>query len=207
MAGEDGAPPPSRMLEDYYSPHPRMVLPEPVVVAGAPGSDAGAIVHSMASFTGLPILQVDRWIEARSEKAIAGLAVTAGAAVVAAQAAAALERSLTRRPPPLVALEGAAPALPQMEALREEVVLVHVRRSPAQLLRRIRARLEAVPGCLPQFPFGAPDDAGCLEPLVRDRDALFANAELVVEAGDRGAVEVARELIATLDRITRPKHL
>jgi len=178
-----------------------------LVLAGQPGSGSLAVAHAMAARSGLPLFLIDRWIENHAGRSLAHLLAAEGSGELEAEAAKGLAAGLRRRPHAIIALEGAGLSSRPADDAENDAVWIHIRRSPEELLERIRRQLDARAGSLPNFPFGAPGCVRELQPILQGREALLGAADAVIDAEGREALSIAREILASLDRITGTRRV
>ena len=156
---------------DYYSPHPRVVLGRPLVLAGEMGCGIPAIGRGIAARTGLRFCELDRVIEHAAGRSLARIDAPAARRATEARADGALATVLARRPCGVVVLDRAWPA-GSCELLEDEALLIEIRRS--------RAGEEG-------------------EPEASERRALLASAHLIVEAEALHPHRVVSNLLASID--------
>lgn len=190
------------MSGGYYDPHPLVSLSVPLVLVGHPGSGVAPIGRGVAARTGLPFNDVARSAEASAGCSRSQLVVEHGIGALRRAETRALARAIRRRPCGVVVLSSGA--LEEADARRwlaADTRTVYVRRPLPVLLDGVRRTLARAPGSLPEFLMGAPEDPDSLGSYLAPREALLASFDAVVEAGDRTAVAVAGEILASLGRL------
>lgn len=188
-------------MDDYYAPHPRLLLDQPLLLVGQVGSGTSAIARSIAARTGVPFADVDRDVESEAGRALAELVGHEGLAALAERSARALDRALSRRPCAVIA-GGSAPVAAERAAwARERAGVVYVRRPADALWRRIRAQLEDRPGSLYPFALATPETPEALQPFLDAQEPELARAHVLLDGGDRHVHAIAAELVDALDRI------
>ena len=193
-------------MQDYYSPHPRLVLGEPILLVGQVGAGVTFVARAVAARTGVSFGDVDRLVESRAGCSIAALLERDGPDELRVQAGSALVAALERRPCGVVAIEQLAFEAEALERARGVARGVYVRRPASVLLARIQRQLAGQP-CMHPFQLGVPGCQGDLTRFLGEREAVLASAEVVLEAGERHPHAVADELIASLDRLTSVDRL
>ncbi|MEM7410425.1 MAG: shikimate kinase [Myxococcota bacterium] len=194
-------------MDDYYAPHPRLLLGEPLVLAGHVGAGTAATARAMAARTGLPFCEVDRMAENAAGRSLGQVLSGEGLAALARYGSQALDRALDRRPCAVIALGHTALSDEGRVRLRDEARLVYLRRPTSVLLTRIQERLRVSPGSLFQFSLGTPTSVEELVPFFEPREEVLREADTVVEAGDRHPHEIASQLLDALDRISAVDRL
>jgi shikimate kinase len=193
-------------LDDYYSPHPRIALSEPLLLVGQAGSGTTQVAHAIAARTGIPFADIDRNVE-NAAGCLPQLVATEGLGALAERSARALERAVARRPCAVIAGGSAATTPAVMEWACEQARVVYVRRPPDVLLRRILAQLESQPGSLYQFALATPASSEELAPLLEAQEPALESAHVILEAGARHPHLLSTELIDALDRIAGAERL
>lgn len=194
-------------MDGYYDPHPRVVLAEPVVLAGHVGSGVPQVARAMAARSGLPFVEVDRMLEAAEGQALGKIAAQHGFAGTRLLARRTLDRALRRRPCNLIVL--GSPAIEASE-LREALGgarMVYIQRPPSVLLARLRKREAEHPGSSYGFPLGLPATEAELTEFQAPVEAVLRSADVLLEAGDEHPSKVAADLLQSLDRITGVERL
>jgi len=194
-------------MDDYYSPHPRMLLSEPLLLVGQVGSGTAHVARAIAARTGIPFADIDRSVENAAGCSLPQLVATEGLDALVRRSEHALERALARRPCAVVAGGGATSTPEAMALAREQARIVYLRRPHAVLLRRILTQLEAQPGSLFQFALATPGTSEQLAPLFDALEPALASAHVILEAGDRHPHALSTELIGALDRIAGAEPL
>jgi shikimate kinase len=194
-------------MDDYYSPHPRVLLAEPLLLVGQVGAGTAQVARAIAARTGIPFADIDRSVENAAGCSLPQLVATEGLGALAERSQAALERSLARRPCAVIAGGSVAATPAAMRAVRAQARIVYVRRPHDVLLRRILAQLEAQPGSLYQFALATPKSSAELAPLFEAQEPALEAAHVILEAGSRHPQRLSTELIASLDRIAGAEPL
>ena len=115
----------------YYGNYPGAEsvppLARPIVLAGAPGVGIGLIGASLCSLTGWPYVEIERAVEHDAGRAIAGLMMREGEAMVSARCWAHVARSLARRPHSVIAVPAIvlAPG-PRLKHVQQHARLHHL---------------------------------------------------------------------------------
>lgn len=195
------------MIDDYYSPHPRILLSEPLLLVGQVGSGVAHVARAIAARTGIPFADIDRSVENAAGCSLSQLVANEGLGSLGEHSAAALERALARRPCAVIAGGSAGASAEAMEGVRDQARIVYLRRPPEVLLRRIRSQLETQPGSLFQFALATPNTSDELTPLFDAQEPALRSAHVIVEAGDRHPNTLTSELMAALDRIAGAEPL
>ena len=57
-------------MQGYYDNHLSFVPEKPIALIGFPGAEVPRIARAISMSTGLPLIELDRWIEHESGKSI-----------------------------------------------------------------------------------------------------------------------------------------
>lgn len=190
------------MSDGYYAPHPRLVLDQPLVLVGHPGSGVDQIGRMIAGRTGLAFNDIERATESMAGGSRSRILIEQGLARLRELEALALEKALRRRPVGLVVMEsGPIEDAARCAWLNERARVVYVRRPLGVLLRRIQHAVTRSPGSLPEFLVGAPANEEELREHLAHREAALLQAPVIVEAGDDHPARVAEEILAAIDHL------
>ncbi|MGB1699800.1 MAG: shikimate kinase, partial [Nannocystaceae bacterium] len=93
------------MYDDpYYSHHATRALTRPAALVGFIGSGIGAVGHAVTARTGIPLVDLLRWVEHARGKSIANLVLHDGECALRDEERAGLAHALKGRPHPLLVL-------------------------------------------------------------------------------------------------------
>jgi shikimate kinase len=186
---------------DYYDPHPRLLLARPLVLMGHPASGSHAVGRILCGLTGLPFNPVRRLVEARLGRSAGRVAVEEGLQSLHSNEWDVLKRSIERNPFGVVVVDPAV--LVDADALTwssERTLLLHLQRPISFLLKKLRQRIEAEPGCLPDFVLGAPRNEQELTRHLEPRQAVLDSADLVLNGVELPPLDIAREILSQLEK-------
>ena len=65
-------------LSNYYEHGPLVLLQRPIVLIGSLGVDQHGLGRDLAALSGLPLIEVDRWIEHEAGQSLVSLVQTQG---------------------------------------------------------------------------------------------------------------------------------
>ena len=127
-------------LSNYYEHGPLVLLQRPVVLIGFLGVDQHGLGRDLAALSGLPLVEVDRWIEHEAGQSLVSLVQTQGIEALRQLEDRFLAQALTSRPPGIVVLgDGALIKEANLQQVLDKATLVYLKLSLAQHL------LEAAP--------------------------------------------------------------
>ncbi len=189
------------MTDDYYSPHPRILLSRPMLIAGQLGCGARMVGRTLAARTGLPFIDVDRRVEHETGTSLADLVARIGVAAVARRTRNVLEASALERPAAVVVLDAAWPSRDARSLFGRRMEFVHLERPSGYLLARIEKEIHRggrwLLGERP-FTFRTADD---LAPLREVRSDLLSAATVRYDAGEQHAHEIVDGLLESLEAV------
>ena len=189
------------MTEDYYSPHPRLVLERPMLIAGEIGCGARMVGRTPAARTGLPFVEVDRRIEHEVGTSVADLVARTSVDAVSRRARNVLEACALQRPAGVIVLDAAWPNLEVRSLIGRRMEFVYLERSASYLLARIEKEVHRGGRWLLRdqpFRFRSPDD---LAPLRAARSELLSSATVRYDAADQHAHEIVDGLLECLEAV------
>lgn len=96
-------------MDDYYSPHPNVLLDAPVVVVGFLGSKPAAVAHHVAALTGMGLVITEQSVEHNEARSASDVLRDRGREVYHAQETAVLARALRATPPQVVGVTAGLP--------------------------------------------------------------------------------------------------
>lgn len=196
------------MMEDYYSPHPRVLLSRPLVLVGHPAAGVEQVGRGICGRTGLPFNHVERGAEALAGASRARILLDTGLEQLRDLETRALAKSVRRRPCGVIVMESGLFENADLVAwLAERSTLLYLRRPDAVLLDLIRRHLARSAGGLPDFPTGPPDGPESLRELLAPRERGLASIERIVEAGDAHPGRLVGPIMGSLDRLMSVEHV
>ena len=181
------------LLDPYYSYEPLVTLQRPLALCGAVGAPVAPVASMVSQLTGLPYVELDRWLEHEAGQTVSALALEEGERGLRRRERKLVRRALEQRPCPVIALgEGALLSRWVRGAVRRRADLVYLAAAPRDLWDGVRA---LSPGA--RYPFiRAPRDVGDLERYLASRVPTYAAAHRVLDAGRGSVIDLAREVIA-----------
>lgn len=197
-------------MSDYYDPQPRLVLDQPILLAGQIGCGAAAIARNVCGRTGLSFVEVDRFLEHRAGRSLARLATEQGREALARSTTTALLELVPKRPAGLIVLGNAWPWQDDgfFEQLLAGVHLVQIVRPAAFLLPRIENEVaRAGDWIVADWPNWGRDSetpeesVAHAERFLANRLPLLQIAQTLLDAGEQHENSVAEILLASLERV------
>lgn len=184
---------------DYYDPHPTIHLERAIALVGFMGSGVRSVARGLSSRTGLPLCDLQRWVEGEAGMSWARLLLEAGPEALAEAEARALERALGESPSGVIALShGALLDTRLREVAHASTHLVYLERPLDVLFERIIARLRAQPACIAEFMLAAPRSVDDLRPYFDASEPHYLDVPVTLGARDLHDQEVVETLLADL---------
>ena len=178
------------MHDDYYSHQPRFVLSQPIVLTGTFHSDVRRVAHYLAGQCGLPLLDIDDIVSHELGQSILGLRKRDGAGAYLGQERRALARLLPQRPAGIIrAGQDCVGHAATMRLVQLGAQIYYVGRADD---------FESTDLDSPRFSW-----TQFFSELGRRsrRASVRAGATWSVDAGDRHALNVAREILGQLSSV------
>jgi XRE family transcriptional regulator, aerobic/anaerobic benzoate catabolism transcriptional regulator len=183
------------MMRDYYDVYPANLLDKPLALTGFYGAGVQRVGTSLSTRTGLPGIDLDRWIEHEAGCSLSEMHLTRPAEEHPRLERLLLKRALQERPAGVIMLgEGTLADEENRRLVLEGATLVYLRAQLPWLLAGIVEELQASPGCLPTFLYGAPGSASELLPYFHKRAPGYEAAHLVIDVDSRATGTVVQEL-------------
>lgn len=184
----------------YYDPYPQVSLERPLCLIGAAGSEAHSVGYWISSMTGLSYIEIDKLIEHEMGKGLAHLRIDGEVEEQRRLERTFIKRALRESPPRLISLGESALLDAETRSERaKRADLVYIRRPRPFLFDAIsRGRVES-PNRFPHWVSRAPQDLAELEVFLKPRESTYETAEMLIDAGELPALEVARRLMKRLN--------
>ena len=169
----------------YYDYHPTIALRRPVVLGGVPSSPYREVGHNLGALVGLPLVDLDHWIEHHVGASLWKALSQRGESDLRGTAIKLLNKALTSRPCGLVILgEAALLVETALKSLQEEAALIWLDTSPTALywnLRQKQREQGSQPFPFVPFPLERFDQ---LKPLLESLRSFRENADFCLEVVD-----------------------
>ncbi len=185
----------------YYDYAPTVSLERPLCLTGFLGCGARGVGMTLSARTGLPLADVDRWVEHHGGMSAARLWLQDRERFEALQTEQ-LGAALRQRPAAVVVL-GFSALRERSQLLRvlSASTLWYLERSPEELARRIGRQWDAQRASLPPFALRKPESAADLQPLYDEHVQHYEAAHRRLTAGRQHTHELAQTILDTLPRV------
>ena len=178
-------------LSNYYEHGPLVLLQRPVVLIGFLGVDQHGLGRDLAALSGLPLIEVDRWIEHEVGQSLVSLVQTQGIEALRQLEDRFLAQALTSCPPGIVVLgDGALIKEANLQQVLDKATLVYLKLSLASTYWKLRHQAVGPHPLLLQ----PPESTGELRPLLAERQGGFDQAHTTLDM-DEMTPEVALRLL------------
>ena len=191
---------PTPMYDDYYGHHPTMQLARPVALTGFIGASVDAVGYAISARTGIPFVDLLRWVEHDQGKSVANLVLHHGECSLRDAEAAGLTRALARKPPALISLGHGTLLAPQhVQHLQDAgALLVYLAAPLGDLAARAREQIARMR--TKHYPYFTEhsDGAADLEALFAARLPGYLAADITVQSAGQPAQVTAQMVLDIL---------
>lgn len=185
---------------DYYGHHATTTLARPVAIAGFIGAGVPAIARAVSAQTGIPFINLSRWVEHARGKSIANLVLHDGECALRSAEEEGLARGLQGAPPPIIALGHGALLSPKSRALlRDRDAILMYLQAPLGVLAD-RARAQIARARTKHYPYFTEhsDGAADLEALFSARLPGYLDAQVTVSIAELSTLEASHAIMKHL---------
>ena len=185
---------------DYYDYYPTIALERPVVLGGIPCSPYREVGHNLAALAGLPLVDLDHWIEHNAGMSLWEAVSQLGEPSLREAAAELFAKALASRPCSLVILgEAVSLIAPMLEQMQKSAALVWLHGPPTAMYWSLRQeQQEKGPRAFPFVPFPL-ERFDQLKPLVESLQLFQRRADLCQEVFE--VQQTVNRLIAALPEL------
>ena len=189
-------------MSDYYDYHATVQLVRPTVLIGLPGVDYRQVGRDTSSLTGLPFVDVDRWVEHEAGQSLYALLSDRGAEVLEQAESRMTEKALGSPPPGIIVLGDAALAQPtNLERALTRGFVVYFKQSLSNVYWELRRQAQVRGGLnLPHLPQPL-ETVDQLRPLFELRKAAYQRAHHTIDMAETGVEGAVRQLMKALPTV------
>ena len=186
-------------MSNYYEPGPLVLLQRPVALIGFLGVDQHGLGRDLAALSGLPLIEVDRWIEHQAGQSLVALVQTQGIEALRGLEDRFLAQALATRPPGIVVLgDGALIKGGNLQQVLDKATLVYLKMSLASTYWKLRQpALEAAQRPHPLL-LQPPESTAQLRPLLAERQGGFDQAHVTLDMDEMTTETALRHLLDKL---------
>lgn len=182
-------------LSNYYEYGPLVLLQRPVALIGFLGVDQHGLGRDLAALSGLPLIEVDRWIEHEAGQSLVSLVQTQGIEALRQLEDRFLAQALATRPPGIVVLgDGALIKEANLRQVLDKATLVYLKLSLASTYWKLRHQAVGSHPLLLQ----PPESTGELRPLLAERQGGFDQAHVTLDMDEMTPEAALRHLLDKL---------
>ena len=182
-------------LSNYYEYGPLVLLQRPVALIGFLGVDQHGLGRDLAALSGLPLIEVDRWIEHEAGQSLVSLVQTQGIEALRQLEDRFLAQALATRPPGIVVLgDGALIKEANLRQVLDKATLVYLKLSLASTYWKLRHQAVGLHPLLLQ----PPESTGELRPLLAERQGGFDQAHVTLDMDEMTPEAAVRHLLDKL---------
>ena len=182
-------------LSNYYEYGPLVLLQRPIVLIGFLGVDQHGLGRDLAALSGLPLIEVDRWIEHEAGQSLVSLVQTQGIEALRQLEDRFLTQALTTRPPGIIVLgDGALIKETNLRQVLDKATLVYLKLSLASTYWKLRHQTVGPHPLLLQ----PPESTAELRPLLAERQGGFDQAHVTLDMDEMTPEAALRHLLDKL---------
>ncbi len=182
-------------MSNYYEPGPLVLLQRPVALIGFLGVDQHGLGRDLAALSGLPLIEVDRWIEHAAGQSLVALVQTQGIEALRQLEDRFLAQALVARPPGVVVLgDGALIKEANLRQVLAKATLVYLKLSLASIYWKLRHQALG-PHPLLLRP---PESTAQLRSLLAERQGGFDQAHVTLDMDEMAPEAALRYLLDKL---------
>lgn len=182
-------------MSNYYEPGPLVLLQRPVVLIGFPGVDQHGLGRDLAALSGLPLIELDRWIEHAAGQSLVELVQTQGLEALRQLEDRFLFQALASRPPGVVVLgDGALLKEANLRQVLAKATLVYLKLSLASIYWKLRDQALGPHPLLLQ----PPESTAALRLLLAERQGGFDQAHVTLDMDEMTPTAALRHLLDKL---------
>ncbi len=184
-------------MSNYYEHGPLVLLQRPVALIGFLGVDQHGLGRDLAALSGLPLIEVDRWIEHEAGQSLVALVQTQGIEALRQLEDRFLAQALTTRPPGIIVLgDGALLKEANLRQVLAKATLVYLKLSLASTYWKLRHQAVGLHPLLLQ----PPESTGELRPLLAERQGGFDQAHVTLDMDEMTPEAALRHLLDKLSQ-------
>ena len=184
-------------MSNYYEHGPLVLLQRPVALIGFLGVDQHGLGRDLAALSGLPLIEVDRWIEHAAGQSLVPLVQTQGIGALRQLEDRFLSQALATRPPGIVVLgDGALIKEANLRQVLDKATLVYLKLSLASTYWKLRHQAVR-PHPLLLRP---PESTAELRPLLAERQGGFDQAHVTLDMDETTPEAALRHLLDKLSQ-------
>ena len=182
-------------LSNYYEHGPLVLLQRPVALIGFLGVDQHGLGRDLAALSGLPLIEVDRWIEHEAGQSLISLAQTQGIEALRQLEDRFLAQALVTRPSGIIVLgDGALIKEANLQQVLAKATLVYLKLSLASIYWKLRHQTVGPHPLLLQPPESTEE----LRPLLAERQGGFDQAHVTLDMDEMTPEAALRHLLDKL---------
>ena len=182
-------------LSNYYEHGPLVLLQRPIVLIGFLGVDQHGLGRDLAALSGLPLIEVDRWIEHEAGQSLFSLVQTQGIEALRQLEDRFLAQALTTRPSGIIVLgDGALLKETNLRQVLDKATLVYLKLSLASTYWKLRHQAVGSHPLLLQPPESTEE----LRPLLAERQGGFDQAHVTLNMDEMTPEAALRHLLDKL---------
>jgi shikimate kinase len=189
-------------MNGYYDAAPIVLMDKPLALIGPPGGQHHEVGYDLASLSGLPLVNLDQWVEHHAGQSLWQLIQAEGETAYRRLETELLPRALKAQPPSILILgDGALLNPANQRQLLISSTLVYFKLRPSTVYWRLRQQAEAPQGKphpLVPLPLENPD---LIRPLLDARLPGYQQAHRSIDMEEKDVREAVQLLLKTLQAL------
>ena len=186
----------------YYDPYPSHQLEKPLCLVGFMGSEIHMVGYFLSSMTGLPFIELDKWIEHEVGKTVAHLYYERGESEWRQVEKQCLNRALASQPKSIICLgDGTLIDKESRRICHQKSTLFYLRRPFHLCYKQILSGRKTHPQRYPYFIQAPPQNESEVETYLRKRVGGYEKAHVMMEMKDLSPLAMARKVMKRLDLV------
>jgi shikimate kinase len=189
-------------MNDYYDAAPTVLMDKPLALIGPPGGQHHEVGYDLASLSGLPLVNLDQWIEHNAGQSLWHLIQAEGEAAYRRLETELLPKALNAQPPSILLLgDGALLNPANLRQLLILSTLIYFKLRPSTVYWRLRQQAEAQTSkSHPLVPLPL-EDLDYIQPLLDARWPGYQQAHRTIDMEEKDVKEAVQLLLKTLQAL------
>ena len=186
-------------MDEYYGNTPKKIPFAPIAITGFNACQSHLVASMISQLTGLPLIDLDQWIEHKMGKSILKVILEEGESHLRAREGELLPKVLRTKPPGIIALgDGTLINEANQDLVNEFSILVYVYYDVQNLLNLLKKDTKRCPQKFPILLINPASTIDDLRSLLETRLPGYQRADYSVNGAGKSIVSLAKYIIDTL---------
>ena len=188
------------MDDEYYGNTPKKIPFVAIAITSFLGSQSHLVASMINQLTGLPLIDLDQWIEHKAGKSILSILTQHGETHMRLLENDLLPKAVNAKPPGIIALgDGTLIDEANQKLVNESCILVYLDYDPENLINLLRNDVQRFPGKYPTFFKSSATTVTDIKFLLETRLPGYQKADYFIQGVGKSIASMAKEIIETLD--------